>query len=233
MVKPANLKIDPRSTCSPFYGMKRIPKETKLSPASVAAEKTTTEEAGDQEEEKMTLEAQQEDVDDQDNLEEHEDYDDDDDVDEYQFDEEIWYDTTSATKSKTSKNNHYHKNRRLVVPLPDRLLVSVLDKNDLTSSVGTISLHPVVFGQETVRVDLLKRVVLYYRNNKRGKRYPARTKTISEVSGSGRKLRQQKGMGQARVGHSRPPISGVEPRPTVPRVSNKTTRPNSTDTPAG
>jgi len=90
------------------------------------------------------------------------------------------------------------------IPLPQRLHVPVL--HFATSDpIGSIHLDPFVFGCDPIRVDILHKVVTYQRNKKRGKRYPARTKTISEVSGSGRKLRQQKGLGRARVGHSRPP----------------------------
>lgn len=90
-------------------------------------------------------------------------------------------------------------------PLPDRLQVEIqtifAPAHDAT--VGTLWLDANVFGRNPVRVDLLKRAVLYYRNKLRGRR-KAHSKTISEVSGSGRKLRAQKGQGMARVGHSRP-----------------------------
>jgi large subunit ribosomal protein L4 len=90
-----------------------------------------------------------------------------------------------------------------VTPLPDRLKATVQDVRD-GSNVGTIWLHESVFGRDPIRVDLLKRAVDYHRAKKRGRRNAA-TKTISQVSGSGRKLRQQKGTGRARVGHGRPP----------------------------
>ncbi len=101
------------------------------------------------------------------------------------------------------------------VPLPERLHVKVhtlfpvaLDDDDEeredVTQVGSIWLNETVFGCDPIRVDLLKRAVDYYRAKKRGRR-KAVTKTIGEVSGSGRKLRRQKGTGQARVGHSRPP----------------------------
>jgi large subunit ribosomal protein L4 len=71
--------------------------------------------------------------------------------------------------------------------------------------VGTFHLSEKTFGCDPVRVDILQRVVVWQRNKKRGKRNAgARTKTISEVSGSGRKVRNQKGGGVARAGHSRP-----------------------------
>lgn len=90
------------------------------------------------------------------------------------------------------------------IPLPDRLHVDIqtLFAPAYDSTVGTIWLDPNVFGRNPIRVDLLKRAVLYYRNKKRGRR-KAHSKTISEVSGSGKKMRPQKGQGMARVGHKR------------------------------
>jgi len=109
---------------------------------------------------------------------------------------------------------------RYAVPLPDRLRANVYSLFSTTTTtekdeggggasllpdpVGTIWLDGNVFGREPVRVDLLKRAVDYVRAKMRGRR-KAKTKTISEVSGSGRKIRQQKGTGTARAGHSRPP----------------------------
>ena len=93
---------------------------------------------------------------------------------------------------------------RYVIPLPERLHVSVYDKTDFRTIVGSIHLASSVFGQDPIRVDLIKRVVQYQRNKKRGKRYPALTKTVSTVSGSGKKVRPQKGGGTARAGHKRP-----------------------------
>jgi hypothetical protein len=74
-----------------------------------------------------------------------------------------------------------------------------------TTKIGTIHLSKDIFGCYPIRTDILIRVVQYQRNKKRGKRYPAYSKTISEVSGSGRKVRPQKGGGTARAGHKRPP----------------------------
>jgi large subunit ribosomal protein L4 len=90
-----------------------------------------------------------------------------------------------------------------VVPLPDRLHVPVRDLVE-GSEVGTLWLEPTVFGRDPIRIDLIKRAVDYHRAKKRGRR-TAVTKTIGQVSGSGRKIRQQKGTGRARVGHGRPP----------------------------
>lgn len=90
------------------------------------------------------------------------------------------------------------------IPLPQRLHVQIMDLRT-GESVGTIHLSERTFGCDPVRVDILHRVVVWQRNKKRGKRNAgARTKTISEVSGSGRKVRPQKGSGRARAGHSRP-----------------------------
>lgn len=107
------------------------------------------------------------------------------------------------------------------IPLPDRLQLQVYsfaecarkdndDKEEEDGSdslvAGSFPLDETVFGMDPIRVDLLHRCVVYLRNKKRGKRNGgARTKTISEVSGSGKKMRQQKGSGQARCGHKRPP----------------------------
>lgn len=91
---------------------------------------------------------------------------------------------------------------RPVVPLPDRLKVNV--HHGLDGSVsGTLWLESTVFGADPIRIDLIKQAVDYIRNKIRGRR-KAKSKTISEVSGSGRKVRQQKGTGKARAGHSRP-----------------------------
>jgi large subunit ribosomal protein L4 len=91
---------------------------------------------------------------------------------------------------------------RPVIPLPDRLHQTIYHGND-GSETGTIWLNESVFGVDPIRIDLIKQNVDYIRNKIRGRR-KAKTKTISEVSGSGRKVRKQKGTGQARAGHSRP-----------------------------
>ena len=89
------------------------------------------------------------------------------------------------------------------IPLPDRLNVPV--RQFFTGeTVGTVWLDPATFGIDDVRVDIIHQVVTYQRNTRWGKRL-ARPKTVSEISGSGRKVRPQKGQGRARAGHSRPP----------------------------
>jgi len=93
------------------------------------------------------------------------------------------------------------------VPLPQRLHVPILDlfvPEHENNEVGTLWLDEGVFGCDPIRVDLMKKAVNYWRAKKRGRR-KAHVKGISEISGSGRKLRPQKGQGRARVGHSRPP----------------------------
>lgn len=93
---------------------------------------------------------------------------------------------------------------RRVKPLPDRLNMPIRDgPTGAEEAVGTIWLDPTVFGVEDIRVDLIAQNVNYIRNKIRGVR-KAKSKTISEKSGSGRKVRPQKGGGQARAGHSRP-----------------------------
>lgn len=91
---------------------------------------------------------------------------------------------------------------RIVIPLPDRLQAKVYYGKDGSVS-GSFPLEESVFGVDPVRVDLIKQAVDYIRAKIRGKRKNI-TKTISQVSGSGRKVRQQKGTGKARAGHSRP-----------------------------
>ena len=83
-------------------------------------------------------------------------------------------------------------------PLPERLNVDIHTLFRTPSLVGSIHLNESVFGLDPIRIDLLKRSVEYYRAKKRGRRN-ATTKTISEVSGSGRKIRKQKGGGTARA----------------------------------
>ena len=89
------------------------------------------------------------------------------------------------------------------IPLPERLKVPILEFESQTE-VGTIHLSSHVFGQDPIREDILHRVVIYQRNKKRGKR-KAKAKDRSEVRGSTRKIRQQKGTGRARAGSIRAP----------------------------
>ena len=98
------------------------------------------------------------------------------------------------------------KDIKYAIPLPDRLKVEIhtLFAPKHSSLCGTIVLDESVFGKDPIRIDLIKRTVDWFRAHKRGRR-KAHSKTISEVSGSGRKVRPQKGSGRARAGHSRPP----------------------------
>lgn len=91
---------------------------------------------------------------------------------------------------------------RYAIPLPDRLKTDIHYGLD-GSVTGSLWLEPSVFGADPIRVDLIKQSVDYIRNKIRGRR-KAKTKTISEKRGSGRKVRPQKGSGRARAGHSRP-----------------------------
>lgn len=122
----------------------------------------------------------------------------DDDEDDDDYDDGYY----SSTDQMMKERQQQLLRLRPVVPLPDRLKVDIHHGMDGTV-VGTIWLHPTVFGVDPIRVDLIKQAVDYIRNKIRGRR-KAKTKTISEVSGSGRKVRQQKGTGKARAGHSRP-----------------------------
>lgn len=161
--------------------------EQELESASAAVDKDQPEdekaseeflEAGSQED----LEAGSED-----DLDEYDDYDSDE-----EEEERILYDL--STKPDVPR----------AIPLPQRLHVPVVDIKT-GEEVGTFHLSEKTFGNDPVRVDLLHRVVVWQRNKKRGKRNAgAITKTISEVRGSGRKVRAQKGGGVARAGHSRP-----------------------------
>jgi large subunit ribosomal protein L4 len=190
---PPNLKIDPRaklSPLSPFVSTKiERPEKTKnevkkqlkgqggkqVSELSKKEERMTEEEDDDKEAE----------TDDGDSEEEE----DDDSIDAQTEDEEYWFEPAEPLYA---------------TPLPERLTVQVVDKSDFTSPVRHLTLSEILFGRDPVRVDMLQRVVQYQRNKKRGKR-KAKTKTISEVSGSGKKMRNQKGGGVARAGHKRPP----------------------------
>ena len=95
------------------------------------------------------------------------------------------------------------------IPLPDRLTVPIrtLQGNKETGGgekdLPLFVLNEDLFGMHPIRKDLIHRVVIYQRNKKRGLRYPALTKTIHTKSGSGKKMRPQKGQGRARAGHKR------------------------------
>jgi len=196
---PPNLKIDPRAVSSPFYGATKVEKKLKknkkqkklkqLESAAAASDVVDKELTDDKEvtasEDNTATSSEILEV--EDDLDEEEDYESDD-----EEEERILYDL--STKPDIPR----------AIPLPQRLHVPVIDIKS-GEEVGTFHLSEKTFGNDPVRVDILHRVVVYQRNKKRGRRNAgARTKTISEVSGSGRKVRPQKGGGQARAGHSRP-----------------------------
>jgi large subunit ribosomal protein L4 len=178
---PPNLKFDPRATSSPFYGADEVV-QTSRRKQSLGQETAATAATDDDD-------ATAKEIDDDD-----EEYSgvDDDDYDDEAEEERVLYDL--STKADVPR----------AIPLPQRLHVPIMDFKS-GEEVGTFHLSNKTFGCDPVRVDILQRVVVWQRNKKRGKRNAgARTKTISEVSGSGKKVRNQKGGGVARAGHSRP-----------------------------
>jgi large subunit ribosomal protein L4 len=187
---PAGVRNFASSAAAAF----KLPPNVKIDPRSsfapprvydndnddVAPEKETTD--GDSD---VSANVSPDSVDDED---EHDDDDEDDDDEDIDFN--YLQDNTAV---------HY------AVPLPERLNVPVytIFAPEHSNQCGTMWLNEAVFGRDPIRIDFLKRAVDYYRAKKRGRR-KAVTKTISEVSGSGRKVRNQKGGGIARAGHSRP-----------------------------
>lgn len=117
-------------------------------------------------------------------------------------------------KVETKKENIYQfindPEPLYVKPLLERLCIPIVHFGLASASPQAeerkiVHLSSSVFGCDPIRVDILHRCVVHQRNRKRGRRNAgARTKTISEVAGSGRKVRQQKGTGMARAGHRRP-----------------------------
>ncbi len=79
-----------------------------------------------------------------------------------------------------------------------KIAVKSLDNKE----VGSIDLDEAVFGVE-IRQDLLHRMVHYQLNKRRAGTH--KVKTISEVSGTGKKPYNQKGSGRARAGTLRRP----------------------------
>jgi large subunit ribosomal protein L4 len=225
---PPNLRIDPRAKSSPFYGATKVAPEKKQKksknnriddgteekiPRSTSAAFDVERTNESSKDEKTILDANSsgrvtaEDEDDE------ADYDSDDDEED---EERVLYDL--STKPDIPR----------AVPLPQRLHVPILDIKT-GEAVGTLHLSERTFGNDPVRVDILHRVVVWQRNKKRGKRNAgARTKTIHEVSGSGRKVRPQKGGGQARAGHSRPAHwrGGAKAHGPKGRVQDYTTKLN-------
>ena len=189
---PPNLKFDPRAKSSPFYGADKVVETTtssrrkkqQLKKAVEGQEAASTAAAAAAADDATAAE----DIDDDEEFTDVDDDEEDDEADE----ERVLYDL--STKSDVPR----------AIPLPQRLHVPIMDFKS-GEEVGTFHLSDKTFGCDPVRVDILQRVVVWQRNKKRGKRNAgARTKTISERSGSGRKVRNQKGGGVARAGHSRP-----------------------------
>ena len=173
---PSNLNIDSRSTCSPFLGISEI-SETKFIDSIDKKDSDPKNESSTSNEKEV------------DNVTN--------DPDE-EKDLSSFLDDAIVTKPL------------FVVPLPERLHIPIFSlyaegENDEfePTRLGSIHLSPHIFGEDPIRIDILHRVVIYQRNKKRGKRFPALTKTISTKSGSGIKMRPQKGSGRARAGHKR------------------------------
>lgn len=190
---PSNLKIDLSSTVSPVFGL------NKVSPNNL-------EDHAEEEDDILKEETKEDGA----NETNEEDYADDVEGEDEEYEEdELLY---SLENTPLTEPNY-------VVPLPERLHVPIFSlypdksivKDDEESTdfeltpteVGTIHLPPYLFGQDPIRIDILHRVVVYQRNKKRGKRFAALSKTISTKSGSGKKMRPQKGSGRARAGHKR------------------------------
>lgn len=167
---PSNLRIDYRSSASPFAGL------AKISPAASASQDDELQAQDD-----ISVESQGDDTD-----------------NEYEEDD----DEAEEGGAYYSLDNQAEPT--YVIPLPQRLNTPIIEFASATES-GTIYLSEDVFGQNPIRTDILHRCVIYQRNKKRGRRNGgAKTKTIGEVSGSGKKVRNQKGGGIARAGHRRP-----------------------------
>lgn len=180
---PSNLKFDPRAISTPIYGLDKIGEEEE-------------EVAVDESEDDNVVEANDVDVDVDIDVEEDDDEEDEDDIEE---------EDTTYSLSKLQPPKY-------AIPLPERLTAPILNFTSTTTTssppeeVGTINLSQTLFGQSPIRTDILHRCITYQRNKKRGRRNNgARTKTISTISGSGAKVRNQKGGGIARAGHKRPP----------------------------
>ncbi|KAI2490842.1 Ribosomal protein L4/L1 family [Fragilaria crotonensis] len=173
---PPNLKVDPRSKLGPFF--------VKLPNVGQQEDDDRRKNATKAKDREALVDAPAADEKYRTATALNDSYDDDDDDE-----EEFWFEPPTP---------------RFVIPLPERLHVTVIDKTDFSTPVGSIHLSSSVFGLDPIRFDLVQRVIVYQRNKKRGKRFPALTKTISTVSGSGKKMRPQKGGGTSRAGHKRP-----------------------------
>jgi large subunit ribosomal protein L4 len=191
LVIPPNLKFDSRAISTPIYGLDKI--GNHQNEAEAEAEETTNDNS--EVEEKANTNANDTTKEESSEEDNEADYDHD-------------HDHGETSYSLSNQQDPIY-----ALPLPERLHVPIIDfmpeASTLTSSaaeIGTIHLSEHVFGNDPIRTDILHRCVVYQRNKKRGKRNGgAKTKTIGEVSGSGAKVRAQKGGGIARAGHKRPP----------------------------
>jgi hypothetical protein len=189
--RPSNLIFHPKVTCSPFFGLQKAKEKATTQPPPAKPEQEPEEELYDlsslperyQPRRAIPLPQRL-------NVQVHQFYD--------NAHALILEDDNDDSNSNTTKDSKHEDT------------VEVNDHKDKNARsrvvVGTVQLPPDIFGKNPIRTDLIHRVVVYQRNKKRGKRNGgARTKTISEVRGSGKKMRQQKGTGMARCGHKRPP----------------------------
>mmetsp|Transcript_11989 Transcript_11989/g.28440 ORF Transcript_11989/g.28440 Transcript_11989/m.28440 type:complete len:424 (-) Transcript_11989:167-1438(-) len=180
MTLPPNLMFDFKSSFAP--------RQTAPVVDAIPSSSTEDDENTDEESSKGTEKSERGELSELDSDDEH--------IDD-EFDDEFDDDAPLVFHANTTDH-------RPVQPLPDRLQVGIRDGPTAAEDpVGTLWLDPTVFGVEDIRVDLIAQNVNYIRNKIRGVR-KAKSKTVSERSGSGRKVRPQKGGGQARAGHSRP-----------------------------
>src|SRR5690606_1398088 len=108
----------------------------------------------------------------------------------------------------------------------EEVVMPSVDVIDLSNNkVGSVELSEAVFGAP-VNEHLLYEAVRHYMASRR--RGTAKTKTRSEVAGSGKKLWRQKGTGRARMGSIRSPLwrhggttHGPQPRDYSYRLPRK------------
>mmetsp|Transcript_9407 Transcript_9407/g.17726 ORF Transcript_9407/g.17726 Transcript_9407/m.17726 type:complete len:419 (-) Transcript_9407:53-1309(-) len=183
---PPNLKIDPKISIAPFAGLEKI---SPIPTGSISPSRDNQEKSSKTTEPPMETQAAIDNSNESANdyLENTED-----EVDDDGEEAGVYYSLSNKPEPVYA------------IPLPQRLHAPILDFVS-SSEAGTIHLSENVFGLDPIRTDILHRCVVYQRNKKRGRRNGgAKTKTIGEVSGSGKKMRNQKGGGVARAGHKRP-----------------------------
>jgi large subunit ribosomal protein L4 len=81
--------------------------------------------------------------------------------------------------------------------IPRSIEVKVFDKSN--ESVGHVELDPDIFGV-AIRKDIILECIRHTRHRLR---QPKKTKRMSEIRGSNKKPRPQKGLGRSQVGHRR------------------------------